>query len=302
LTLHAILKDFVAQQSLPDHYIDSALKWFMPVAQQLFEHQTGAKKTIVVGLNGCQGSGKSTLTALLCELLSQHYNKVTVALSIDDFYLSKKNRLDLSKTVHPLLATRGVPGTHDIDLLIDTLGQLKEQQEALIPRFDKAIDDLHARSSWSLINEPVDIIILEGWCVGIDGQTASALKHPINALEKENDPEGAWRHYVNQQLNAKYRIAFEMLDLTIMLQSPSFGSVLKWRCEQEHKLIKKLQASTSFQKPNKDFVGIMNDDQIARFIQYYERLTTHALATLPDKSDILMVLNESREITCCTFK
>lgn len=301
MTLQAILKAFVLQQSLPEAYIASALKWFAPVAQHIFEHHNSAQRTLIIGLNGCQGSGKSTLTALLCQLLNKHYQKMAIGMSIDDFYLTKSERAHLGKTVHPLLVTRGVPGTHHIDLLVNTLTKLKQNKKVLIPQFDKSIDDVYPRSKWMAIDDPADIIILEGWCVGVGEECDEMLTLPVNILESAHDPCGQWREFVNQQLKEKYHTAFDMLDMKIMLQCPSFETVYQWRCEQEHKLIAKLNKSTTSAKQSGRYSGIMSDTEIANFIQYYERLTRHALHTLPAQCDIVMSLDETREVTHCVW-
>jgi len=305
LTINKILESFIQAQSLPKSYVDTALKWFMPIATALNKHQTSAAQTIIVGINGCQGSGKSTLTQLLCELLPRHFNKTCIGMSIDDFYLSKQARQDLSQTVHPLFATRGVPGTHDTGLLLQCLRQLKQKQNTVIPHFDKSKDDLVARHSWSTVDSPVDIVILEGWCVGIDAQPSSLLDPAINSLERERDPNGIWRQYVNQQLKDSYQEVFALIDTLVFLQTPSFDTVFNWRCEQEHKLIAKLQQHKMPESAESDIThltGIMSDAQIAMFVQYYERLTKHALQTLPAKSDIIVSLNQSRGIDACLIK
>ena len=115
---------FLAQHQLPPAYLDSALKWFAPVGELLREHQSGASGPILVGVNGCQGSGKSTLCDYLCEWFAAEHGLRAIALSLDDFYLTQSERRQLAEDVHPLLATRGVPGTHDIPLLMATLDAL----------------------------------------------------------------------------------------------------------------------------------------------------------------------------------
>lgn len=299
--IDAILDDFIAQEVLPSSYKEFALNWFIPVAEKIARHHNSAGKPILVGLNGAQGSGKSTLCALLCQLLSKHYQKPCLGMSIDDFYLGKAQRISKAKEVHALFATRGVPGTHNTDLLLDTIGKLKQGQSALVSRFDKSLDDLYPTEQWHKIDTAHDIIILEGWCVGISPQNEADLSSAINSLESDKDNDGVWRQSVNKALSGAYADAFSLIDFHIMLKCPSFEAVYEWRCEQEHKLIDKLTTKqavsdgSSHSKPL-NLTGIMNDEQISEFIQYYERLTVHALKTMPSHSDIVFELNKARDI------
>ena len=90
------------------------------------------------------------------------------------------------------------------------------------------------------IEEPVALIVLEGWCLGALPQQPSALSTAINSLEKEEDAHGIWRNYVNQTLIDEYPALFNLVDELIMLQAPSFNTVFNWRLEQEQKLVKRL--------------------------------------------------------------
>ena len=93
-------------------------KWFSPLLEK---YQTARDKPLIIGINGSQGSGKSTLADYLCTMLNERYQLRCVSLSLDDFYLTKLERQQLASQVHPLLETRGVPGTHDIPLALETI-------------------------------------------------------------------------------------------------------------------------------------------------------------------------------------
>ncbi|MDB9711757.1 hypothetical protein OAA42_01510 [Pelagibacteraceae bacterium] len=82
------------------------------VCRQLTLQQANTKNLFCL-VSGPQGSGKTTFTSEVKKKLNKKKLKVLV-LSIDDFYLSKKDRNKLSKTISPLLVTRGVPGTHNL--------------------------------------------------------------------------------------------------------------------------------------------------------------------------------------------
>ena len=113
---------------------------------------------------GSQGSGKSTLTAVLKLVLEKFYKKKVMLLSIDDYYLSKNKRLELSKKIHPLLITRGVPGTHNIAALKkDIINFQKKKFPIVAPLFNKLKDDI---SSKKKIIKKAEILLLEGWCCG----------------------------------------------------------------------------------------------------------------------------------------
>ena len=247
---------------------------------------------LVVGLNGAQGSGKSTLAALLTLILSQRYGLRAARLSIDDFYRTRAERAELAESVHPLLVTRGVPGTHDIALALSTLHGLlgaSPRQTTLIPSFDKASDERRPRSAWSRFEGPAEIVILEGWCVGARPQDELALATPVNVLEAEEDPDGRWRRYVNEQLAHVYVPLFHLLDRLIMLKVPNIGCVLRWRGLQERELAASLSANAGHK--------VMGRRALRRFVMHYERLTRAMLAELPDRSDLTLFLDTRHRFT-----
>ena len=283
---------FLERNQLPPAYLDAAKQWFSPIVDSIIAEYNHSKTPKVIGVNGCQGSGKSTLADYLCTAVSEQLNIKTVALSLDDFYLTKSERNKLAKKVHPLLATRGVPGTHDVELAISCIKNLLAGQKALITRYDKSIDDRVPQDQLSSIEEPVALIVLEGWCLGALPQQPESLTTAINALEKEEDADGIWRNYVNQALIDEYPALFNLADELIMLQAPSFDTVFNWRLEQEQKLIKRLA-----KEGLNTHSGIMNEQQIRRFISYFERVTESSLQEMPKRADHLFTLGLSREIT-----
>lgn len=287
------LTNFIKKNRLPEAYARHAQQWFAPVAEGIASEREKTGKTLIIGINGSQGSGKSTLADYLALLLKEKFFLNTVVLSIDDFYLTLQQRQLLAKEVHPLMLTRGVPGTHDVGLAIDVINRLSEgAAPTLIPRFDKSTDDRYPQEKWDIITVPADLIILEGWCVGADPQSAEALLMPVNNLETEEDTDGRWRNHVNQQLGDVYQDLFNMVDIWIMLKAPSFDCVYHWRLEQEQKLRNTLSVSPPDSKDSK----VMDDEGVHRFIQYYQRITEHLLETLPDKVDVLFELDKKRNI------
>ena len=293
-------QDFIVKHQLPKSYVDTIHNWFEPVAQEIASHQKDAGMPLVIGINGAQGSGKSTLADLLVYLLTTQHSLSAVAMSIDDFYYTREQRVQLANTVHPLLATRGVPGTHDIALAEKTIQSLRHFQAAVaVPKFNKAIDDRLAESEWPIINKPVDVIVLEGWCLGAQAQTEADLQQAVNDLEQDEDPQAIWRCYVNQQLKDNYSNLFKLIDTWIMLKAPSFDCVFNWRLEQENKL--RLSLSQNPTTTKQDIDKIMDDKAVGRFIKFYQRITQDLLTTLPNKVNYLYELDENRVIQSLNY-
>ena len=147
----------------------------------------------------------------------------------------------MSHITHPLFKTRGVPGTHDINLIKKFFILLKKKfKKTKLPKFDKAIDDRLKKKYWYSIKERPEIVILEGWCVGAKPQSNNLIKKPTNTLEKHEDKNLIWREYVNEKLKKEYKKLFAMIDYYIFMKIPNYNMVFKWRLHQEKKLKKKI--------------------------------------------------------------
>lgn len=289
-TLTRQLSEFLKQESLPPAFRTTLVQYYLPLAEWLFRSAKGPSAP-VIGINGAQGSGKSTMSALLKRVLESKYHWRVAVVSIDDLYLTHAERAGLARSVHPLLQTRGVPGTHDVTLglsIINQLKTLKKGQLLHLPRFNKATDDRFHPDEWDTITGPVDLILFEGWCVGAHAVDPAELAQPVNPLEAEEDEQGIWRSYVNQQLQGAYRQLFGQIDYLIFLQVPDFDSVKNWRLEQEQKLAEKFKGEAT---------GLMNTQEIERFIQHYERLTRQSLEDLPRQADVLIKLDRDHQVT-----
>ncbi len=283
---------FIESQQLPEEYLEFAFKAYQIVIDDVLEGLK-TKQPFILGINGCQGSGKSTTAAFLQNVLQSIYHLNVVNISLDDFYLSKCSRLEKSNMVHPLFATRGVPGTHDIELALTTIQQIISGKRPFISRFNKAMDDLFPEEEWDQAPEKVDVIILEGWFLCAKPQDESRLTSAINSLEKKEDPHGIWRKHVNEQLAASYQNLFKLVDCLIMLKAPSFDAVLKWRLEQENKLAKKLLLSKELSSKGS---AIMSESEIKRFVHFFQRLTENMLIEMPERADHCYYLNTERQI------
>ena len=290
-SLSAWQEAFLERHQLGAAYLGYAQKWFSPLADALAAHQTGAGKVVLIGINGSQGSGKTTLCDYLCAVLAARHDLAAVALSLDDFYHTRAERQRLARKVHPLLATRGVPGTHDSGLLQHTLDQLLiagRHDPVAIPRFDKAQDERRPRSDWDAAGPEVCIVLLEGWCLGATAVPEQELAIPVNALEREQDAEGCWRGYVNMALAREFEPLYQRIDRWVMLQAPSFDCVYQWRLEQERKLAADAPATATNR--------VMDSAGIEHFIQYFQRLTQQCLAQLPARVDYLYELDRDRAV------
>ncbi|MGB7654169.1 MAG: kinase [Novosphingobium sp.] len=238
---------------------------------------------LIVGLCGAQGSGKSTLAAALVAELGAN-GLPAATLSLDDIYLTRAERQQLASSIHPLLATRGVPGTHDVALGLQTIAALKRGEAVALPRFDKGLDDRAPQASWPRAPAQCRVLLLEGWCVGAVPQATAALASPINALEEREDAQGIWRSYANSALAGPYRDLFCAIDLLILLAAPGWDVVAQWREEQELPLRRARAAQA------------MDPAALASFIQHYERLTRWILEEMPQRADVVVQLDRQRGV------
>jgi D-glycerate 3-kinase len=248
------------------------------LAGHLLDHYAGriarVQRPYVLGLSGLQGSGKSTLARVI-KTQAEHRGWPTEVLSLDDFYYSRSEREALAHQVHPLLKTRGVPGTHEIELLLSVLTALPNASEKFPvtwPRFDKGRDTRMPPSRWPHATRPPRLVVMEGWALGLRPQLESALEEPVNELERTEDPDGRWRHWVNKQLRA-YQPLWRKLDALIVLQAPNWEVIREWRSKTEKELLARGAPLA------------MDAAAMQRFLFHFERLSRHALATLSVLAD-----------------
>ena len=254
------------------------------------------KKPFIVGLGGGQGTGKTTITSIISIVLKKYFKLNIFKISIDDFYKTKKERILLSKKVHPSLITRGVPGTHDVSSMFSFFKRVKSKNfRALkLPKFNKAIDDRYNKKLWHSIKKKPDIIIFEGWCVGARAEKNNSLKKAINSLERNNDKKLIWRKFVNQQLKLKYKKLYTQLDCLLFLKANNFRLLQQWRLKQEKKLWLKNKRSRN----NK----IMNKKDVIKFMQTYQRITQNMLKHAPKYSSMILNLNRNHQIKSVKYK
>ena len=249
-----------------------------------------------IGLAGGQGTGKTTSSSLIKIILTKYFNLKVFRISIDDFYKTRKERINLSKKIHPMLLTRGVPGTHDINMMLNFFKKIKRKKfkRFKLPTFDKSIDDRHIKKYWYDLKRRPDVIIFEGWCVGAKPEKNNTLNKTINLMEKNKDKKKIWRKYVNDQLKTKYKKLFSQLNGLIYLKAKNFSLLQKWRLKQERKLL------VNSKKISKH--KIMNKEDVLSFMQTYQRITQNMFKNMPQYASIIINLNSNHQIKSTIYK
>ena len=267
------ISQLIEAEGLPADYRAIVDAHWRPLSEDIAER--ALDKPLVVGINGAQGAGKSTLCRFLEVLLVEH-NQRAATLALDDLYLTQADRLAAAHDHHPLFATRGVPGTHDPALGLAAIEAFLAGRHLELPRFDKSVDDRFPETE--LVPGPLDVLLFEGWFVGAVPQPAAELRQPVNQLEADEDPDGIWRREVNRRLATDYAELFARIDLLVMLKVPDFAAVRRNRALQEDKL----------RARNPDAPGLMDAAALKRFLDQDERLTLHMFEEMPARADVLI--------------
>ena len=270
--------------------------FYLPLSEWIYSVYEKDKKIKIIGLSGGQGAGKSTITAILKFILKLKYNLDLCVFSIDDFYKTQVERVSMSKKVHPLFLTRGVPGTHDINMMLNFFkkSKIKKFKRLKLPTFNKAIDDRFNKKKWYDLKNKPDVIIFEGWCVGAKSENSITLKRTINSMEKLKDQRQIWRKYVNQQLKTKYKNLYSQLNCLIYLKAKNFSLLQKWRLKQERKLWLKSKKNSKLK--------IMNRGDVINFMQTYQRITQNMFKNMPKYASIIFNLNNNHQIKSAIYK
>ena len=283
----------ILNKSIPSK-LSSLKKFYIPISFWIDNKYKKKGKTLFLGFSGGQGSGKTTVSKILKIILSKFFKRRIQIISIDDFYKTLEQRNKMSFRIHPLFRIRGVPGTHDINLIKNFFNLIKKKKikKIKLPRFDKSSDDRLKRKNWLTIKTNPEIVLLEGWCIGAKPQSNFLIKKSINTLEKYEDRSFIWRKYVNEKLKKEYKRLFMMIDYFIFMKIPNFNVVFKWRLLQEKKLKKKSHLKKK----------IMSYNEIKRFIMFYQRITLQMVKDLSKSASVIMLLKKNHEIKKILFR
>ncbi|GAA5796848.1 hypothetical protein HPULCUR_002226 [Helicostylum pulchrum] len=213
---------------------------------------------MVVGLSGCQGSGKTTLCDTLAHVLKENHDLNVVQFSLDDLYLTHKDQALLSQKykTNPLYQQRGQAGSHDLELAKQTFEALDRNEGTVaIPVYDKSLHDGKGdrldKSQWKYVKAPVDIVLFEGWMVGFK---------PVQKIQDTTTLIGCTVQdalVMNQLLKKYQKDIYPFFDIFIHLSPFDIGQVYQWRLQQEHHM-----------KSSRGVNGL-SDEQVKKFVDSY---------------------------------
>jgi D-glycerate 3-kinase len=298
------------EQFCRDEHIESTLErelWeiYLPLAQWIIRRSSRVRQerpgAFVLGINGAQGSGKTTISHILQLILRAGCNKKVVGFSIDDLYDTYRRRREKGKEISPILARIRGPGTHDLELGIEILDRLIEGKTIRIPRFDKSLannqGDRVAESAWLEVIGAQDIVLFEGWNVGEAPFPENELER---CFEKLHHAEGfrEWRDYYVAKLRdteAGYAALFNRLDNLVMIRIHDFGDVYANREKAEAKLRQRIAGD---EKAGKSTAGLsaMSQEEVRTFVDHYEPWTLHMLQEMPARADLVLWMGAAHRI------
>jgi D-glycerate 3-kinase len=311
-TIYPDLMQLCQNQGIKQHPVLLLTLWnlWLPLAMQLASHRQQLQRPLIQGILGGQGTGKTTLTAILA-LILKHLGYRTLGLSLDDLYKTYIERLVLQRQ-DPRLIWRGPPGTHDIELGIKVLDQLRrgagEQvsrgagenyqlpitnyqlpithyPSIAVPRFDKSAWGGAGDRGQPEIVENIDIVLFEGWFVGVRPIDPSAFDEAPPPILTPDDRTFA------RDMNAKlpdYLPLWQRLDSLILLLPTDYRLSQQWRRQAEQQMISTGKSG-------------MSDETVNLFVEYFWKsihpeLFIGPMARNSDWVDLVIEINPNREI------
>jgi D-glycerate 3-kinase len=227
--------------------------FWLPLAQQLVEWHHQADGTLIQGILGGQGTGKTTLAAILTRILS-YLDLQVCQISLDDLYKTYADRQKLVQA-DPRLRWRGPPGTHDIELGLEVLQHLKQKRPTPVPRFDKSAWGGNGDRTTAELITQADIVFFEGWFVGVKPIDPATFDHAPSPIETETDRTFAC------DMNARltdYLPLWNLLDRLIVLIPTDYRLSQQWRKQAEQRMIAAGQSG-------------MTAPEIDEFVEYFWR-------------------------------
>lgn len=257
-------------------------------------------KPLIVGISGPQGSGKSYLvTHLLDHFHTTQPNLKVAGFLIDDFYLPHDKQAEVTANAKNegnwVLQGRGLPGTHDVELLQEVLEKLRAKQPVAVPKYDKSAfngeGDRLPQSEWEKFEGAVDLVLLEGWFTGFRAlepgtfTTAYFTNWPSSLVQKH-------KYYHLQEVNERleeFHLVWDSFDYFVFFDTDSTDNVYAWRQEQEDELIAKKGTGMT-----KEQVRAFVDRYMPMYVLYYWRLCREG--TAKKGKNLKVRIDENRDV------
>jgi len=270
----------------PSQLLEPLWHLWLPLAMQLVSERQQLGRTFVQGFLGGQGTGKTTLAAILTLILNQ-LGYSTLSLSLDDLYLTYSDRLALREQ-DPRFVWRGPPGTHDIDLGLKVLDQLRQPNSPeliQVPRFDKSAWGGAGDRGAPEVIEGADVVLFEGWFVGVRPINPDAFDIAPPPIITASDRDFA------RDLNVRlldYLPLWQRLDRLILLYPDDYRRSLGWRQQAEHQMIASAKSG-------------MADAEVKQFVEYFWRslhpeLFIPPLLNSPNWVDLVIEINPDHSV------
>ena len=266
-------------QKLPQDMLRVLWEYWLPLGIKMASQRREIGHPFIQGILGGQGTGKTTMCGVL-QIILHELGYKCLNFSLDDLYKTYSERLILQQQ-DPRLIWRGPPGTHDVDLGLDILNKIRQvKEEIAIPRFDKSLHKgIGDRTTPELVHN-IDIVLFEGWFVGVQPINPQAFDFPPTPIITEADKQFA--RDMNMRLH-DYLPMWQKLDSLIVLYPQDYRLSLMWRKQAEHKMMAK-------GKPG------MSNEQIEEFVNYFWRtlhpeLFIKPLLKPPTPVDLVIEIN-----------